>query len=406
MAVRRLAEKHLQPGDFAFTAENLDWARRQIAKYPEGRQASAVIPVLWKAQEQAGGWVPEAAIRAVGQLLGMAYIRVLEIATFYTMFNLAPVGRHHVQLCGTTPCALRGAEALRKVCEQRIGEQFHVTEDGNFSWVEVECLGACVNAPMAQINVDFYEDLTPENFNRLLDDLAAGRPVKTGPQVDRQFSAPMGGPTTLTDPGLYTPVPSEEPPPESLAEEPASGTHTHAGDAVEDDAAKRPGLAASIREAPALAENPAAEVIDHPPPGGIEETEAAPRDVEALARAEEAEIAARLASLGKDATAEQKADTVGSRPAGLPAARNDVADDLQRIRGIGRVNEGKLNALGIFHYDQIAGWQRPEIRWVGTYLAFPGRIDREDWVAQARTLADGGETDFSRRSGGGPQKKA
>jgi NADH-quinone oxidoreductase subunit E len=396
MAVRRLAEKHLQPSDFAFTAENLAWARTQIAKYPDGRQASAVIPILWKAQEQAGGWVPEAAIRAVGELLGMAYIRVLEVATFYTMFNLAPVGRHHVQLCGTTPCALRGAEALKRVCHERIGEQFHVTDDGNFSWVEVECLGACVNAPMAQINYDFYEDLTPESFNTLLDDLAAGRPVKTGPQIERQFSAPSGGPTTLTDPSLYPVVPDDEP---------APGTHTHAGEPVEDEAAKRPGVPASIREAPGYAENPQAEVEDHPPPSGTEAAEVAPRDREALAREEEAEIAAKIATLGKDASAEQKADAVGTRPQALASARGDKADDLKRIKGIGPVNEGKLNALGVFHFDQIAAWGRAEIRWVGTYLAFPGRIDREDWVGQARTLAARGDTEFSRR-GDGPQQKA
>src|SRR5918996_2325042 len=129
MAPRRLAEKHLQPKDFAFTAENLEWAKREITKYPEGRQASAVIPLLWRAQEQAGGWVPEAAIRYVADLLGMAHIRVLEVATFYTMFNLAPVGRWHVQLCGTTPCMLRGAEALKDICHQRIGEQMHPTPD-------------------------------------------------------------------------------------------------------------------------------------------------------------------------------------------------------------------------------------------------------------------------------------
>jgi NADH-quinone oxidoreductase subunit E len=203
MAVRRLAEKHLQPKEFAFTAENLAWARARIAKYPEGRQQSAVIPVLWKAQEQAGGWVPEAAIRAVADLLGMARIRVLEVATFYTMFNLAPVGRFHVQMCGTTPCRLRGADRLIEVCHGRIGEQYHVTADGTFSWVEVECLGACVNAPMAQINYDYYEDLTADSFNRILDDLAAGKDVKPGPQIDRQFSAPVGGEDTLTDPSLY-----------------------------------------------------------------------------------------------------------------------------------------------------------------------------------------------------------
>src|SRR5918912_2104515 len=129
MAVRRLAPREIQPKEFAFTADNLAWANAQIAKYPEGRQASAVIPILWRAQEQAGGWVPEAAIRYVAELVSLAYIRVLEIATFYTMFNLEPVGRWHVQLCGTTPCMLRGAEALKEVCRERIGGEFEVTAD-------------------------------------------------------------------------------------------------------------------------------------------------------------------------------------------------------------------------------------------------------------------------------------
>jgi len=195
MAVRRLAEK--QPKDFAFTAENLAWAKNEIKKYPEGRQASAVIPVLWRAQEQAGGWLPEPAIRAVADLLGMAHIRVLEIATFYTMFQLEPVGKFLVQLCGTTPCMLRGCEELKKVCKRRIGDEHEVTADGNFSWMEVECLGACVNAPMVQINKDYYEDLTPESFEKILDALAAGKTPKPGPQIDRQLSAPVGGPTTL-----------------------------------------------------------------------------------------------------------------------------------------------------------------------------------------------------------------
>jgi NADH-quinone oxidoreductase subunit E len=194
MAVRRLAEK--QPASFAFSKENLEWAKRELTKYPEGRQASGVIPLLWKAQEQEG-WVTEPAIRAIAEMLGMAYIRVLEVATFYTMFNLEPVGKYLVQLCGTTPCMLRGAEDIKKVCQRRIGDQEHVTKDGKFSWREVECLGACVNAPMVQINYDYYEDLTPENFEKLLDGLAAGKDMKPGPQVDRQFSAPVGGPTTL-----------------------------------------------------------------------------------------------------------------------------------------------------------------------------------------------------------------
>jgi NADH-quinone oxidoreductase subunit E len=199
MAVRRLAEPHLQPKEFAFTADNLAWAKKQIAKYPEGRQQSAVIPLLWRAQEQAGGWLPQKAIEHVAEVLGMANIRVLEVATFYTMFNLVPVGQFHVQMCGTTPCMLRGAGALIDICNRRIGHQYEVTADGKFSWVEVECLGACVNAPMAQINYDYYEDLTPETFEKILDEMAAGRTPKPGPQVDRQLSAPIGGPTTLKE---------------------------------------------------------------------------------------------------------------------------------------------------------------------------------------------------------------
>jgi NADH-quinone oxidoreductase subunit E len=203
MTVRRLAEPHLQPKEFSFTADNLAWAKQQIAKYPEGRQASAIIPLLWRAQEQAGGWLPQKAIECVAALLGVARIRALEVATFYTMFNLEPVGKFHVQLCGTTPCMLRGSDELKKVCHRRIGEQHHVSADGKFSWVEVECLGACVNAPTTQINVDYFEDLTAESFEKILDEFAAGRTPNSGPQIDRQLSAPIGGPITLTDASLY-----------------------------------------------------------------------------------------------------------------------------------------------------------------------------------------------------------
>ena len=203
MAVRRLAPDNIQPESFAFSADNLAWAQTVIARYPEGRQASAVIPLLWRAQEQHDYWLPRAAIEYVAQMLGMAKIRVMEVATFYSMFNLEPVGKHFVQLCGTTPCRLRGAEKLIDVCHDVIGEQRHVTSDGQLSWLEVECLGACCNAPMAQINNDYYEDLTPENFRKLLDDLRAGRPVKKGSQVGRVSSEPEGGPFTLTDPALY-----------------------------------------------------------------------------------------------------------------------------------------------------------------------------------------------------------
>jgi len=204
MSVRRLAPPEQQPKEFSFSKANLEWAKAQIVKYPEGRQRSAIIPLLWCAQAQAGGWLPEAAIRYVADFLGVPHIRGLEVATFYTMFNLAPVGKVHVQLCGTTPCRLRGADELEDICRKRIGDQMQVTDDGKFSWVEVECLGACVNAPMVQIGDDYYEDLTPETFNNILDQFAAGKTPKPGPQIDRHLSEPFGGATTLTDKSIYT----------------------------------------------------------------------------------------------------------------------------------------------------------------------------------------------------------
>ena len=204
MSVRRLDP--VQPDSFAFSAENLAWARKIIGNYPEGKQASAVIPLLWRAQEQVGGWVTRPAIETVAKLLDMAYIRVLEVATFYTMFQLSPVGRKaHIQVCGTTPCMLRGAEELKEICRQRINPEPHyLSTDGDFSWEEAECLGACVNAPMVQIGKDTYEDLTPESFAKLIDDVAAGRQLRPGPQINRQLSAPEGELTTLTDPSLYS----------------------------------------------------------------------------------------------------------------------------------------------------------------------------------------------------------
>lgn len=198
MAVRRLDPN--QPASFSFTPENLAWAKETIAKYPSGKQASAVIPLLWRAQEQEG-WLTEPAIRTVGDMLDMAYIRVYEIATFYTMFQLSPVGRKaHVQVCGTTPCMLRGSEDLLKLCRERIHpEPHHLSEDGDFSWEEVECIACCANAPVVQIGKDTYEDLTPELLERVLDGFAKGQPPKPGSQIGRQASCPEGGPTTLKD---------------------------------------------------------------------------------------------------------------------------------------------------------------------------------------------------------------
>jgi NADH-quinone oxidoreductase subunit E len=231
MSVRRLSKE--QPESFAFTPENLEWAKGQIEKYPEGRQASAVLPILWRAQEQMGGWLPEPALRYVADMLGMAPIRIYEIATFYTMFNLAPVGRHYVQVCGTTPCWLRGANAIKDTCRKLIGSPDHVTKDGLFSWTEVECLGACVNAPVAQINKDYYEDLTPESLTWILESLKSGRRVEPGPQNGRQASAPLGGPNTLLDPELYR---HEDP--DDAAPEPA----------LADDEPKKLGTAANQGE--------------------------------------------------------------------------------------------------------------------------------------------------------------
>jgi len=350
MSVRRL--NHDQPASFAFTPENEAWAEKEIAKYPPGRQASAVISLLWRAQQQHASWLPRAAIERVGDMLEMPYIRVLEVATFYTMFNLSPVGRHHVQLCGTTPCMLRGAEELKAVLHERIGHEGHVTPDGALSWVETECLGACCNAPMVQINDDYFEDLDAASFAKLLDDLVAGRPVTIGSQTGRVSSEPVGGLTALTS--LY---------------------------------------GVDGRNGPASANGHAAEA---PPPAEAPPTAPVsldPKDdatVEAQAAAEEAQIKSILATLPKDATPEQRADAVGARPVGLPAARDGGADDLKRVKGIGPANEAKLNGLGVFHFDQIANWSRQEIRWVGTFLSFPGRIDRERWAAQAANLAAGG----------------
>ena len=188
---------------FAWTEANAKQAKAIVARYPEGRQASAVIPLLDLAQRQVGavtetqGWLPIPVMEYVGKELGMPYVRVLEVATFYTMFNLAPVGRFHVQVCGTTPCMLRGSDDVFAACKKRGMKKGRTTEDGLFTLSEVECLGACANAPMVQINDDNYEDLTEESMGAILDALAAGRTPKPGPQVDRQTSCPKGGPTTL-----------------------------------------------------------------------------------------------------------------------------------------------------------------------------------------------------------------
>ncbi|MBI4922559.1 MAG: NADH-quinone oxidoreductase subunit NuoE [Devosia nanyangense] len=224
MSVRRLAADAVQPASFAFSSENQTWAEKVIARYPAGRQQSAVIPILWRAQEQEG-WVTRAAIEAVARMLGMAYIRVLEVATFYTQFLLKPVGTEaHIIVCGTTPCMLRGAGELIEVCQHKIAhDPLEVSADGKLSWEEAECLGACVNAPMIMIGNDTYEDLTVESFEGIVESFRAGngKSVTPGPQIKRQFSAAEGGATTLLETPsaqrTYKPFPPPPPPPAPAA---------------------------------------------------------------------------------------------------------------------------------------------------------------------------------------------
>lgn len=205
MALRKPART--QPAAFQWSAENLAWCEAQMRNYPAGRQASCVIPFLWRGQKQEG-WISIPMMEAIARQLDMPYIRVYEVATFYSMFNLAPVGDYFVQVCGTTPCLLRGSRDLNAVCERVIGDQNHVSADGKFSWLEVECLGACVNAPMVQISTKegdhYYEDLTPDILEDLLAKLRRGEKVKIGvANPKRHTSNPEGDLTSLTDPSLY-----------------------------------------------------------------------------------------------------------------------------------------------------------------------------------------------------------
>jgi NADH-quinone oxidoreductase subunit E len=338
-----------QPASFAFTPANQAWAEAQITKYPAGRQASAIIPLLWRAQEQEG-WLTRPAIEHVAKMLDMAYIRALEVATFYFMFQLQPVGSvAHIQVCGTTTCMICGAESLIKVCKEKIAPRPHMlSPDGKFSWEEVECLGACANAPMAQIGKDYYEDLTAENFAQLLDDLAAGKVPQPGPQNGRFASEPLGGPTTLTDmtgEGLNGSV--------ALA--------TRIGDTVKRiDGTEVPLIAPWLGQA---APKPAPAPHAVPVVAGSDEAPAAP----------------------------------GVKPALLTEAQG-AADDLKKIKGVGPKLEALLNNMGVFHYWQVASWGPDEVAWVDQNLeGFKGRVSRDDWVAQAKTLADGGETEFSAR---------
>ncbi len=378
MSFRRLHPE--QPDSFEFTPENLEWAKKRIALYPEGREASAVIPLLWRAQEQNAGWTTEPMIRYIADMLGMRPIRVLEIATFYTMFQLQPVGRKaHIQVCGTTPCMLRGAEDLVKVCKRRIAEKAHaLSDDGDFSWEEVECLGACTNAPMIQIGEKVYEDLTPERFEEIIDEIAAGREPKPGPQNGRTSSEPLGGPTTLTDASILERGSDAE---ALIAAAKAGGGRQAAAPAEAEKDGKSDDASAD-----AGANTASAGSAD-----GKKDT--APAAAAKDGAAGEEAVASALAELEK---VEEKAPQLFTEPAA-------EADDLKMIAGIGPKIEKILHDLGIYTFAQIAAWGPEEIKWVDQRLKFKGRIIREDWVAQADALATGGRDEYVRRFGKEPR---
>ena len=400
MAVRRLADE--QPADFSFTPENLAWAKKRIADYPEGRQASAVIPILWRAQEQHDGWLPEPAIRLVADMLEMPYIRVLEVATFYTMFQLKPVGKvAHVNVCGTTPCMLRGSEELISICRKRIAAHpFEVSADGRFSWEEVECAGACVNAPMVQIGAATYEDLTADTFNALLDTLASGGTPTPGPQSKRRGSEPASGLTSLTSPADTSDrhaAGDEHLGTEKTADVDPATPAAKGEQAASPDGQDRSEVEAARSEPPAGGatgtEEPSAEADDAGKAGG--ET-APPQDAPSAqdtGENAEADGQADDENAGLDGTAVARADASGARPPALTRTEAGEPDDLQKISGIGQVLEKRLHQLGIFKYSQIAAWDQSHKDWVSGYLTFKGRIDRERWVEQAQALLNGNQGD-------------
>jgi NADH-quinone oxidoreductase subunit E len=380
MSVRRLAENQFQPAGFAFNDENSAWVEKTIRKYPEGRQQSAVIPVLMRAQDQEG-WVSRAAIEKVADMLGMAYIRVLEVATFYTQFQLHPVGtRAHVQVCGTTPCMLRGSEALMKVCRSKIHQHpFERNADGTLSWEEVECLGACVNAPMVMIGKDTYEDLTSERLEEIIDAFQAGKggEIKPGPQIDRWYSVPEGGQTSLI--GDHIPyAKADDKPAEPVAEAAVALPPSEAAKPKSSDAETNAALKSPADGKSALPEgHPKAEPAKSP------------------------DASSEAAKPAKAAAAPKPSLDHKDRPA--PVAKPDAPDDLKMISGVGPKIEAILNEIGIYTFAQVAGWKKAECDWVDSYLSFHGRIERDDWIRQAEALAKGGEAEYIRVFGKKPR---
>ena len=378
----------VQPESFAFTPANHAWALGQMTKYPEGRQASAVIPLLWRAQEQEG-WLSRPAIEHVANMLGMAYIRVLEVATFYFMFQLQPVGSvAHIQICGTTSCMICGAEDLVAVCKELIANQPHaLSADGKFSWEEVECMGACANAPAAQIGKDYYEDLTPEKLRELIGRFSKGEVPVPGPQNGRYASEPLSGLTSLKE---Y-----------EAGKKPYNASAQLAVDIGE--TVKRidgtevpltmPWLGKPAKPAAKKAE---AEAPAKPPVAPS--TAAKAKVAKAKLEAGKAAAPAALADL----PAEKPAKPAKARKAGpeiLKAPRKGKADDLKQIEGIGPVLEKMVNAAGVWHFDQIAAWTDEDVAFFDAQMdRFKGRIARDKWVAQAKIIVTEGLEAFLERA--------
>ncbi len=344
-----------QPASFAFTPANYVWAQGQISKYPAGRQASAIIPLLWRAQEQEG-WLSRPAIEHVANMLGLAYIRALEVATFYFMFQLQPVGSvAHVQICGTTSCMICGAEDLIAVCKELISSSAHtLSADGKFSWEEVECMGACANAPMAQIGKDYYEDLTAAKLRELIGRFSNGEVPVPGPQNGRYAAEPLSGLTSLKefDSGRLQ---------YNASAQRAVDLH---------DTVKRIDGTEVPTTTPWLAKAKVQHSDD--------------------AKSAAAKSPPRAANPAADAQ-----NTTGKQPAALIAPRSGLADDLQKIEGIGPALEKLLNGLGVFHFDQMASWGSDEIAWIdGNLKGFRGRASRDKWVAQAKLIGEVGMEEF------------
>jgi len=369
--LRRL--HHTQPASFAFTPANLEWAKGQISKYPDGRQASAVIPLLWRAQEQEG-WLSRPAIEYVADMLGMAYIRALEVATFYFMFQLQPVGSvAHIQICGTTSCMICGAEELIAVCKELISPQAHsLSADGKFSWEEVECMGACANAPMAQIGKDYYEDLSAEKLRELIARFSKGEVPLPGSQIGRYAAEPASGLTSLKDHEAG-----------KSAHSATVALAVSVGDTVKKiDGTEVPILTPWLKKSAA----PKAAAAPAPAPA------AAPA---AAAPAKLAEVPATEAPAKAPAKPAAPANMVGTKPKALGRARRFQPDDLKVIEGIGPKMEEALNGMGYFHYDQIASWTPEEVAWIDENLpSFKGRASRDRWVAQAKLILEVGVEEF------------